>query len=156
MVERPGWFSSAVAWCGSPKAPRCAGDMGTCHLPPLRPPLFGVSVLVFPAGFGALRAETPRGRRSTGSGGLAGSSRRSQAMGQPRSWRGCWRSRSLPFTWELRGTRGTSVTPATATLNENLQSSPATAKRALAISCSFCFLPCKILMQLLLRHFNLC
>lgn len=147
------WFSSPIVWCGfSPKAPHYAGDLETWCLPSLRPLLFSVSVLMFPAGFGVLHAETPHARRNAGFGGLAESFRRSQATGQ----RVCWQSRSLPFTWELRGTRGTSVTPTTATPSENLQSSPSVAKRALAISCPFCFLPCKILIQLLLRHFNFC
>lgn len=57
---------------------------------------------------------------------------------------------------ELQGRRNTSVTPTAAAPNENLKSSLGMAKRALAISCPFCFLPCKILIRLLLRDFNLC
>lgn len=49
-----------------------------------------------------------------------------------------------------------SVTPTAAAPDENLKSSLGMAKRALAISCPFCFLPCKILIWLLLRDFNLC
>lgn len=124
-----------LPWSGAillRRSPCYGGDLGTCHLPPPRLPLSDVSLPTFPAGFGVLCAETPRGSMSTGFGGLSESSIGSRAMGQPRCWRVRVLAEQIAFlhtgSGELQGRRNTSVTPTTAAPNENAKSSPAMAK----------------------------